>query len=286
MRAQDAVRKGDQLERSVEIIERVILGSKSLPHDCKTTIEPKKVVVVNNVKHEIDLFVELDLGHDYISTYIFECKNWERSVGKNEIILFSEKIEAVQAQKGYFVAKEFGRYAKAQAKRNSRMQLLLAKETPVEPFQFLPNFNFIMPQLNNIDVEFTSDDSTNKEKQKIDVRHVPAILRGEEIDLQPHLHSLGEEAMDRRLKRESTAELPSGTYEYVYSEGFDFDEGELIVAGENIKELSLTIEFSNTVIWPRIVSQFDIETRGRVIRLEKISVGEDGQVEFAFVMQE
>src|SRR5689334_20905416 len=57
----------------------------------------------------------------YTVTFIFECKNWEDAVGKNEIIIFSEKIDAVSAQRGYFVAKSFTRDAEAQALKDPRM---------------------------------------------------------------------------------------------------------------------------------------------------------------------
>lgn len=99
-----AQEKGDALEKAVELIERFILDDNS---NATVTIEPKKIVVVNKVKHEIDIYITIDHGKGYKGLFIFECKNWAKKVDKNEIIVFSKKIEVTSAQKGYFIAKSF-----------------------------------------------------------------------------------------------------------------------------------------------------------------------------------
>src|ERR1700722_8924757 len=108
--------KGNDLEKVVAGIERHILHTS--PNLCENPflIESKKIICVGGVHHEIDIFVTIDSARGYKSVYIFECKNWTDAVGKNEVIIFSQKIGAAQAQHGYFVAKSFTRDAEAQAK--------------------------------------------------------------------------------------------------------------------------------------------------------------------------
>src|SRR6266699_3105765 len=110
--------KGDALEEAVRLIEQTILHTNPLATGATITIEPKKIVIDDGVKHEVDIFITIDHGKGYKAIFIFECKNWEETVGKNEIIVFSEKIDVVQAQKGYFIAKSFGKYAIAQAQKD------------------------------------------------------------------------------------------------------------------------------------------------------------------------
>ena len=107
--------KGNELEDAVRAIESHIL--KSAPNFSEGTfkIESKRVVTSGGVKHEIDIYVTASLAAGYEAIFIFECKNWEAKVGKNELIIFSEKISAVRAQKGFFVAKSYTRDAEAQA---------------------------------------------------------------------------------------------------------------------------------------------------------------------------
>ena len=80
------------------------------------------------MRHEIDIYVTADLAPGYKSMSIFECKNWEEAVGKNEIIIFSEKIDASHATSSCFVAKSYTYDAVTQAKQDPRITLLLTSE--------------------------------------------------------------------------------------------------------------------------------------------------------------
>src|SRR5713226_10019265 len=143
--------KGDALESAVAAIEEVILQS-SQGVGRKPIIEKKKVIIVNNVRHEIDVYVNADLATGYKSIFIFECKYWKEAVGKNEIIVFSEKIDVSRATSGCFVAKSYTSDAVNQAKQDPRITLLLASEydpeTGAEAFQFFTR----SPEMTKLDV--------------------------------------------------------------------------------------------------------------------------------------
>jgi hypothetical protein len=113
MTKKGAREKGDELEDAVHAIEDTIL--KTAPGFAEGTfrIESKRIVSLDGVRHEIDLFVTAALPSGYDAVFVFECKNWEEKVGKNEIIIFSEKVRAANAQKGFFVARAFTKDAKA-----------------------------------------------------------------------------------------------------------------------------------------------------------------------------
>lgn len=50
--------------------------------------------------------------------------------------MFSEKIRAVSAHKGFFVARGFSKYAIAQAARDQRIVLLLVSDFPLDIYPF------------------------------------------------------------------------------------------------------------------------------------------------------
>src|SRR5690606_35241452 len=55
----------------------------------------------------------------------FECKNYKsKKVDKNDIIIFEEKINLANAQKGYFVAKNYTKDALNRASQSSRIEIL------------------------------------------------------------------------------------------------------------------------------------------------------------------
>src|SRR6266478_7122426 len=143
--------KGDALENAVAAIEEVILQS-SVGMGRKPIVEKKKIIIVNEVRHEIDVYVTADLAPGYKPIFIFECKNWKEAVGKNEIIIFSEKIDAPRATSGCFVAKSFTSDAVNQAKQDPRITLLLASEydlhSRAEAFQFFTR----SPEMTKLDV--------------------------------------------------------------------------------------------------------------------------------------
>jgi hypothetical protein len=105
--------KGKALEIAVREIEQVILQTVPGLDDQDFSIESRKKIRRDGVSHEIDLWVEVGIGADDHSVFIFECKNWKDKVGKNEIIVFDEKIAVAPARAGFFVARDFSRDAKA-----------------------------------------------------------------------------------------------------------------------------------------------------------------------------
>lgn len=124
--------KGDRLERAVRAIEQLILQSHPMYSDRSFRFWSKRILDAGGTHHEIDVWVEVDLGMGYRAVFIFECKNWEEKVGKNEIIVFQEKVRVADAQRGFFVARSFTKDAVAQAAGDRRIELLDAEVLPTD----------------------------------------------------------------------------------------------------------------------------------------------------------
>lgn len=131
--------KGDALEVAVGAIEELILRNSSV----RPVFERKKIINVGGVHHEIDLYVTIDAGAGYTSVFIFECKNWEKPVGKNEILIFSKKIIDARATKGFMVTKDFTTDATAAANQDPRIILMLARE--YDPAKDIAPIEFPIP---------------------------------------------------------------------------------------------------------------------------------------------
>lgn len=117
---------GKQLEKAIEAIERQVLKEIDQSSIAVLNIERNRRLLIKGVRHEIDVYVKVDLKIGTELIYIFECKDYRKgkSVSKNEIIIFEEKIDVFNAQKGYFVASKFGKDATNRAKQSNRIQLL------------------------------------------------------------------------------------------------------------------------------------------------------------------
>src|SRR5204863_5895400 len=92
---------GHALERAVRLIQEIILSLDPKLKGAECSIESNKIVNVSGVHHEIDVFVKTLPGSPYESTLIFECKDWKDPVGKNEVIILAEKVNAVGASRGF-----------------------------------------------------------------------------------------------------------------------------------------------------------------------------------------
>src|SRR3569623_554107 len=124
-----------------------------------------KVLVQNGVRHEIDVFVTASLAAGYDATFIFECKNWNAKVGKNELIIFSEKVAVSGAQRGFYVAKAFTKDAQAQAKKDSRIKLLTASHFEPAPRVLFPQLHLLNITVthSNVEIRGFNDEGALKE---------------------------------------------------------------------------------------------------------------------------
>jgi hypothetical protein len=204
--------KGRELEDAVEAIETVILQSSPSLHDKAFKIEARKRVTVGGVHHEIDVFVTVDVAPGYAATFIFECKNWEDAVGKNEVIVFAEKIDATSAHRGFFVAKSFTKDAVAQAAKDPRIALLTATEhdpaTTITP----ESFHFTAPASVKPTSTFRVAGTAGKNPIAIDVHGKNIRLYGQELLLLDVLDAWIREIYAERLLHFKTWHLTEGVH--------------------------------------------------------------------------
>lgn len=281
--------KGNALERAVRAIETVILHSTPSLRENTFKIESKKIVSINGVRHEIDVYVEVDLGSGYKSVFIFECKNWEAAVGKNEIIVFSEKIKAVQAQKGFFVAKSYTRDAEAQAKQDPRVELLTAAEHPAAvPF----DFHHVVHEMDKNVTELVMakrgavggwDGDDQGAVVPMDLSSATAIYKGAPIDLKKYISQWIEEVSKEVLRTFPSGSLPDGTHERSAEDERTFEAGELVVNQVEIGKAKIRTKFPLRVVRPPIVSHFEVATRGRTLSFAPVQVG-NGTIQLDLIL--
>src|ERR1700735_310693 len=267
-----SIEKGDALHIAVCAIERHILAASPLLEESSFVIEQKKVVIVGEVRHEIDIFVTVDPASGYGSAHIFECKNWKKAVGKTEILDFSEKVRAVNAAHGYFVAKSFSRYAKAQAIKDSRITLLTASEQDPTT-SILPNgFHMITAVPTHLDVTFYERGSNHATVVPVDIFSARLRVRGAEMLLSDYLVPWADQAKNDHVLHFATGSLPEGRYEREACCTRKFEAGEFILNDKDIEMAAIWVQYYVDLHRPAIISHFEVETRGRVYSLAAIDL--------------
>jgi hypothetical protein len=278
------IQKGKSLERAVRSVEAAILQAAPGYSEKTFTIESKKIVIVKGVRHEIHVWVGIDLGKGYRALFIFECKNWEESVGKNEIIVFSEKVKATRAQSGFFVAKSFTRDAEAQAQEHPRITLLLAKEYDIESTR-LPYECHVLTQEETRAGFILRELGTreNERRVPIDPVNAKATLRGEVIDFDRYVREWIVDACNERLASFPSGVTPNGVHELQARVERQFDREEFYVNDKEIESASLSIDFKVRITRPAVISHFEVQSRGRVVSLAPVMIGQVGPIAIDFV---
>src|SRR6266699_1247084 len=210
-----AQKKGDALEDAVRLIETLILQSNPNTKEATLTIEAKKIVTVLGVRSEIDIYISVDLGNGYELVYIFECRNRKESVSKDDITVFSEKINDVSAQKGYFIAKNFGRDAINRAKRDKRMILLKATEELDTLPILIKNFHFIVNIPKHINLSFVMKTDDPQKVGKLTFTHESSVRLGnEELSLGVLRERVQQNVINEEMNHEPTGIFSAGAYPY------------------------------------------------------------------------
>jgi len=277
-----AQKKGDDLEKAVQLLEAYILGTNPATKEAIVTIEPKKIVVVNGVKHEIDIYITIDYGKGYKAIFIFECKNWIKKVDKDEIIVFSKKVEVVHAQTGYFIAKSFTRDAEAQAEQDGRLKLLIATEELDNSTHLITDFHILL----NTDINSHSNFILRPNEI-----FKPGALTDESFVRYNNEHLLlrtFNERIRQRLINETMQSVPANAFvddacSYKRTQTLLFQPQELIIEGQECYRLDMTVTWKTRIIRPPIVSKFDIKTRGRVITYDSGEIPSVGNIQISFI---
>jgi Restriction endonuclease len=260
--------KGDSLEDAVRAIEESILRAAPGFAEGTFKIQGKRIINSAGVRHEVDLFVTAALPNGYEATFIFECKNWQSKVGKNEIIVFSEKVASLGASKGFFVAQAFTKDARAQAAKDRRVTLLTASHVrPVITMQF--------PQLVQLNIGKTAvhlqfgiakpGNQLVNSLAELDgqVLRTPA----ETSPAREYVTRWIDEVRHQHVNALDLTDRPDGQYTIDLSARLDFDEGTAALGDESIRHIALAGTAEVAVARAAVLSIFEVQSRGRLLKV-------------------
>ncbi len=150
--SKESVEKGKILEEFTIALEKFRIEKLRASPYIQKNIEPNKRININGVRHEIDLWIELELSNQHKLIHIFECKNTKKKVDKNTVSNFCDKIKDANAAKGFIVSYGFTRSAIARADQDQRCHLIIVEKSP-SPIQT----SFIKNYISSIHVIFPED---------------------------------------------------------------------------------------------------------------------------------
>ncbi|HXT13493.1 MAG TPA: hypothetical protein VN873_18215 [Candidatus Angelobacter sp.] len=259
---------GASLERAVKFIQEAILKNDPKLKGIEFTIESNKVCVISGVRHELDVFVKTCPGSPYESSWIFECKNWRKTVGKNEVIILAEKVHALNASKGFLVAKKISKFAEAQIKRDERIKFIRCHD------DFLGTLGIeLTHSVHNplpIQAWFKERGVAAEGLRKLKLEDITCRLNNQPINFLSYIEKLTKDEMEVDGRENSTRYSYVGGHwgerciEVVYS------SGECILNGVELESMTLGFRFFVTVSRHKMRSKFELEGHGRMFSFEPI----------------
>lgn len=262
--------KGKQLEEAVKAIETAILQGEALGERC-LSIESNRVLVLDGVKHEIDIFVRIKLGNSYDATYLFESKNWAEPVGKDPLIVFAEKIRATGAARGFCVAPAFTEYAVAQARHDPRIVLLNSTEHHISPA------GFRCLSWGNEQVTIR-DAQTAGGPVRLTV-HTPVIFGGKEVPFVAVMQKLGERMVQTRIAQSDVCALADGSHDLSAIVSYNLPTRGILVDGIELKSVTLSAKFNYQVTTPKLLYGYDVKIRGMFLKFEGFQLGDQTNID-------
>jgi hypothetical protein len=263
-----AQKKGDALEDAVRILESAILKLSPGYSEKTFHIVPKKIICVDGVHHELDIWISVDIGVGYSATFIFECRNWKKKTDKDDVIVFSEKIAAAQAQGGFFVAKGFTRDAVAKAKSDPRIRLLRVSEVDFSDVPTALAYFHAIEQTGstvNCNVKIKTGKETG-ESVPLELETAVFILNGQVCELGKYVKEWQNDIFDREQRRFRSEKVPAGPYSFPFEEVRQFSDADALINGEIVERITMSGTVELRVWRGELESRFEVESRGRVFR--------------------
>jgi len=245
--------KGEELEDAINAIERIIFSLQPGLREANITFERNKIVYLKEAKNEIDLFVHVDFGKELSTIFIFESKNWNKKVGKNEVVIFSEKVHEMKAQKGFIIAKSFTRDAISRSKTDGRVDLVKVRdEIKISSFPI----GFLLTSINGVNIILDGKGIQNGQIPSDSV----ISMDDQNLSVQEFAMKLCDEA---KLEIESDPELTLKEHIFEKEKIFVFDTRNVKLGDHKIDRVKGTFQCETKLIPYLIKSQYDVEKRGR-----------------------
>lgn len=261
---------GKNLEQAAEAIESLLLQQNSDLSGLTIEVQARRRERIAGVLHEFDLWVSVET----VGIFLVECKDWAKPVGKNEIIIFAEKLRATGALGGYVVARSFTADAKAQAKLAKNLRLEIARtelKSLVELPQYHAVFNTIITDLSSVALTVGSQSAPTTRI---------FVWKGNRLTIDELSHLLLEEALTERMSIEPTASKPNGKYRLEFRKERKFDVAEIMCGLSLVRSASLHLVFDVEVEHPLLVWQFAIAERG--VAVKYLTTRPEGTIEATF----
>jgi hypothetical protein len=275
--ATEHIKKGRALEQAVKFIQETVLNSSPEFKGTKFSVDTNVRDNSSGVLHEIDVLVKAHADTDYEAKWIFECKNWAQPIGKNEVIILAEKVEALRANKGFLVAKSITSEAHAQLEQKKRLTFIRCSEDFLSPLCHI-EIVYIVTDLLPIVLQIKDRRRPpSSDLQVLDWKSLDCRLNGQPINFMAYIKPHVDEMIHEDNQKNQVKYKMTGTHWGEVAAQMSFAEGELTIRDMDVEHIMIPLRFFVESRRKKLISKFELEGRGRAYSFEPIEDFENGQ---------
>lgn len=256
---------GDVLEYAVHRIEEVLLQKHPGLKGAHAVIERNKIIRTNGIRNEVDVWVQVHPNTHYEAVHIIESKNWKNEVGLREVDALVKKMTRLGAASAALIARKFTRDAKAAVAAERRVSLVRFSNnfwSPLDTLLCAATTHVLDDAKLGVHFRHPSPASSGKLHHKAGCR-----LRGVSTDLREFISPQIDQHFEKIQQRDRSRYQLKGRHPRRTRFYCEFEKGEFFIGADEVKGISVVVDY---VLWVRhlkIVAQFNIEGRGGFVRL-------------------
>lgn len=254
--------KGRLLEYAIARIEEHLLEKDPSLRGTNGKVEKNKIVTVDGVRHEVDVWIVVNSGSHLETTHIIEAKNWKGAVGTDEVSKLKVKRDEVRAASATLVARRFSRDARNLASKE-RITLLEASED-LAPTNI--ELSIYSSRVESGCATITFSDAT-KIPSSVSFSESICTYRGQQFQLGALIDRLVEQEVAAQSRTDPRNNL-GGMFTGRLKAPIVFTGGELLVADCEVSVITLELDYSVNITLPAATWRIGVEKKGGLVKFQ------------------
>lgn len=269
-KGQSQRKKGTDLEEAVELIRKSILRFDPKFKGARFTVERRKIINVSGARHEVDVFVQTHPDSDLAATFIYECKDWAEPVGIEAVHVLANKVETLQASRGFLVARQLTKDAQALLDANPKLRYIRCSSQFAGPLNTVTLCHSVRdPIARTVSLRFRGI-PPSEHPSKLEWQGKTCRFKNHDTDLQAVIEPYFDELVAEDSGQNAAKYSQEGTHPSTIAGRLEFQPGELLFDGMDVEYLEIQGHYHITVTRQQPRFKFELDQQGRAIAFEPL----------------
>jgi hypothetical protein len=183
------------------------------------------------------------------------------------VIYLAEKVKVVGATKGFLVAKEFTKDARAQAKTDQRLGLITCADDFLSPLSFQLQHSITEPTSIKVHLRRRGVPPNNI-PVNLDWKNEKSYFNKQLVNPESFFNTKVEELIREDQRQNAVRYRFEGTHWGRQEKCIEFTIDELLIGDFDVEAATIVVEFTVTIRNQKLISKFDLQDQGQIFSFE------------------